>query len=187
MNASYSTSSYYDTSGLTRSNKDYKFSITSNYGYFIKDNIAIGVNLNFSTATTHIDLIDPPDPSYYNNATDLIYGGGAFIRYYKKIIGNLNLTFTGKLGYNYEDLKNNYVSTTSNTEYKTEIYNAAIIPGLVYFISPKFGIETTFGNLSYTYTNYKDNLSTSGTHSSNGDLQLNFTFSTFQFGLSYYF
>jgi len=187
INFSDGNTSYYDTSGLTGTSKNYHFQITPNYGYFIKDNFAIGVNLNYLTQSTTNDNTNNSAANINYTQTKNIYGAGVFARYYKKLIGNFMFIANGSIAYNYEVDGETGISDPINENNKINSFNVTITPGLVYFISPKFGLETTFGNLNYSYSSTKNNDTSSQSKINTSNFGLNLDFSAFSFGVNYYF
>ena len=112
--------------------------------------------------------------------TSTSYGIGGFARYYKKITDNFFLFAHGGLSYT-------YARSVSSFDYNRQknIISCAISPGLVYFIFPRFGLEASYGNLHYSYTNSKN--ITKGSTRNYSDFGLSFGTSTFFLGLNYYF
>jgi len=147
--------------GNTNSNLDtsYKSDIKSfglqlnpGYGHFIKDNFAIGFNLNFGISDeTRKSEYPNQIPSKREIKSNLIsYGIGGFTRYYKKIVDKFYFYLNGEVSYTYqiEKMVNsnndpNYVFTTyypANQNVQTNIISIQIAPGVVYFVTSKLGI-----------------------------------------------
>lgn len=164
--------------------------IIPNIGFFIKDNFAVGANLqlgiiNNSSYTEYSNQIPSKTGNKYNSIS---YGIGGFARYYKKITDNFLLFVNGGVSYAYQTKK--IVSTNSifpnNEPFEAiqQSVSVAVSPGLVYFITPKLGIESSFGNLNYTYSSSKNKKPINeNVNSSQYGINLNYL----AFGLSYYF
>ena len=133
------------------------FNFTPTVGYFVADNLALGLNGN-------LQLLGG-NSTYYGQTT---YFVGPFARYYRFVGGGdkFALYGQGNVGYSH-----------SSSDY--ERYNqgyVAIMPGLAFFPIPRFGLEASLRGLSYS-SNFKD------THS----FDFGFSLQNIQFGAAYYF
>ena len=181
--------SYLDTINK-REDHQFEIQIMPNYGYFIKDNLAVGANLNFGTSNSSSSdgNINYP-PGTTSKSHSIIYGIGGFARYYKKITDNFLFFLNGGISYSYETGRLEQTSYTHPAppvlEIQTNNISFGAYPGLVYFITPKLGIETGLGNLNYNISSSKNKTILNGnkTVSDNYGINLN----TLSFGLSYYF
>ena len=160
LNFSMSNTTNYDTSYVSNTNKNYQISINPYYGYFIKENLAIGIRLKYLKNYSESNKTDNIGFSTNSTQNNITYQGGIFVRYYTKITGNLMFVTNGDLAYSYETDKSENLQIPSTIDNKITKYSISITPGLVYFISPKFGLETTFGSLNYSYSTTKDMTST---------------------------
>jgi hypothetical protein len=172
------------------------FSISPNLGYFIKDNLAIGVSLNLgNTGETqnyqNSQNIPPYKTTYNYNYTS--YGIGLFVRQYYNITGNFRFYLNGGINYSYQTTKltNTYTDPYANDptiqENHANNFSINITPGLVYFITPKIGIQTTFGGLNYSYSISTIPNVSYDNHSYSSNYGLNLNISSFALGLNYYF
>ena len=181
--------------------KSFSFQINPNVGYFIKDNFAVGINLNFGIAnsTQNYNAISGQLPYYEMNYKDnsITYGGGVFARRYFKIADKFFFLLNGNINYNYQTLKDvrscndpNYVFPTdypATQKSFTKSFGISVNPGLVYFVSPKLGIQTSFGNIFYNNSTSKN---TSLLYDNTNNTKIfgaNLNISTFSIGLNYYF
>lgn len=139
----------------------YTFSLSPYFGYFIKDNIAIGAR--FAYHRTYLDLknLDLNLGEDFNiNLSDLYwlehkYEAGAFLRTYmpigkSKIFGLFNET---RLTYGYSTGKN---STGSGTEYDGTFERAhslqiGIAPGMSAFVTDWSAVEVSVGVMGYNF------------------------------------
>jgi hypothetical protein len=175
--------------------KRVNLSINPKFGCFISKNVMIGTELDLNYGHTN---------QYYSetayNAPEKIIsnsfgiGGGIFGRYYVRIIDNLR--FFTNLGLNYEYTTTKEVSTYEGPNplgifhrpQFTHEHNASasLSPGLVYFMSPKIGLEASFGSLAFKYYTTKDDVpgSKRGSRIEGG---FGIDISTLKLGLSYYF
>ncbi len=171
------------------------FQINPGFGYFIKNNIAIGGNLNFGIDNSSQDFeysgLMPNTTTYKNN--NLTIGADIYAQFYKKIVPNFFVFITGSVDYMHEAQKvessnsnPNYTNPYPIQHHQVNDITISIFPGLVYFITPKLGIQTSFGNLHYTYSMNK-NTTLTYDHSSSSTFGLSFRPSSFSFGMNYYF
>jgi hypothetical protein len=133
------------------------FNLTPTIGYFIADNLALGING---------DLQIQGGNSYYFGQT--VYSVGPFARYYHFVGGSdkFALYGQGSLGYRHYSL---------NVDGNSQGY-VGITPGLAFFPIPRFGLEASLRGLSYA-TNFDNS------HS----LDFGFSLQNIQLGAAYYF
>jgi len=186
------------------SNLDYadsiEFTIAPNIAYFIKDNFAIGANFNLSTSnysdktyytTYYYPINTPPYTIYtlYNSSktSSLNYGIGGFARYYIKIIDKFKFYIHGSINYSYQSTNTTQTDGSNENLHGNEIL-LAVSPGLVYFITPKLGLEASFGNINYSYSkNFDNNLPIENQNTTGSRYGINLNSSTLFLGLNYYF
>ena len=197
LGVSGSSNSYVDTLNNQKINS-WRVQVNPGFGGFIKNNLAIGANLNFGI-NNYTQKYEYALGRYEQTLKDnsLNIGAEAFIQYYKKIVPNFFVFIRGSLAYNHEAEKRE-VSTT-DPYYVYTINDPAVqhiagndisinfTPGLVYFITPKLGIQATFGNLYYKYSMSKNTSLPYEHNNSSSSFALNLNPSTFSLGLNYYF
>jgi hypothetical protein len=133
------------------------FSLSPTIGYFIADNLALGVNG---------DLQIQGDNSYYQGQT--IYSVGPFARYYHFVGGSDKFALYGQGSLGYRHYSNN--SDGRNQGY------IGITPGLAFFPIPRFGLEASLRGLSYATDFDKSHV-----------FDFGFSLQYIQIGASYYF
>ena len=126
------------------------FNFTPRVGYFVNNNIAIGVAFGYSSQK------DERGGYYYDPLVDDYFAYeqkrtsidvGAFGRYY--FTPSSKFSIFGQLGASYQFSKFEYAADYGG-ETKTNGFVVAVAPGINYFISSHFALEATFGILSYT-------------------------------------
>lgn len=147
------------STGLSTSNqKSSYFTVAPNYGYFVSNNLAIGLGLSFlqnkQTANSTDIIASTPifRSQVYKQSTFTIH---PFLRKYIdvaekfKFFGHLN----GGIGFGTIETKNDYnyttTPTTSEDKYKVTSYHAALSPGFAFYPSKKWGIEFSFPLIAY--------------------------------------
>lgn len=165
--------------------------IVPNYGYFIKDNLAIGANINFGINNSSSYWEYPNTnfkESFKSNSNS--YGIGGFARYYKKITDNFLFFINGGVSYSYgtgrkEQITYSFPTGPPIQEIQTNTISFVGYPGLVYFITPKLGIEGSISSFNYNFSSSKNKtlLNDNLTKSSAYGINLN----PISFGLCYYF
>lgn len=162
-NVGYNSSKDERSSGsfnFEETRKEFRFLPTA--GYFIFDNLAVGLTGGIQTAK----LVQPYrdysqgsySPVYDRNFTSSSVNVGPFVRYYKMI--------SEKAGF-YGQLAGGFLSGRSETESDAPFFESdniklrgsyvTLTPGFVFFPAPKLGLELTLGNLGYS--NFKNTYS----------------------------
>ncbi|MBX2898080.1 MAG: porin family protein [Cyclobacteriaceae bacterium] len=107
-------------------------------GYFIKDNLEVGVQLGISTSQAKIGTNDPSRGSSF--------AMGPFARYYK-FTSNEKFAFTVQAGLLFGSGKS---SPPNGNDTKTSSFTMALSPGFSYFITPKWGLDLSLQGISYS-------------------------------------
>lgn len=123
-------------------------------GYFLSDRWAVGLAPTFSSANTK-GTSDVTKAKSYSIAP--------FVRYYQPI--GEKLAIFGELnGISYQTGWNKKTNSTGELmqHYDYRTYNVGVFvrPGIVWFVTPKFGLETSIGSLGYGYYNGKNTIET---------------------------
>lgn len=171
----------------------FRCQIIPTFGYFIRDNFAIGVNFNFGVSNAkELTIIPSQNPSVNTiKSNSVSYGGGGFARYYKKITENFLFSLNAGASFTYQT--NRYVDegySPSDPYIEkwqiTSIY-VGISPGFVYFVSPKLGIETTYSSIYYNNSRFKVIDVSENVQMNRNSYGFNLSNTTFYLGLHYYF
>ena len=162
-----------------RSSKTTGTSITiaPNFGYFIKDNFAIGITGKFGLSSQNYNNSQYPN---IGKVISINYGLGGFARYYKKINDKFSFFIDANILYAY------YAGNTK-MDYHSNSFYAIVYPGLVYFPSPRLGIEASFGSFNYNYTISKARNVSYDNYSKGSSYGLFLYPSTLYWGMNYYF
>ncbi|MDK2770774.1 MAG: porin family protein [Flavobacterium sp.] len=114
------------------------FVIAPKAGYFVSDNIAVGLQVGYTTTK-----YDTPD------ATDNTFSVGAFGRYYFTPASKFSLF--GDLGFTYDNYDRESLAGFGYNG-KGDGFTVAIKPGINYFLSNHFSLEASVAALSYETT-----------------------------------
>lgn len=171
------------------------FSTSINFGYFIKNNIAIGVTSGFQTNKQTSENTNSLS-NYKIDQKENVFNAGVFLRYYKMIKESKfgvfaqfqSLYSRGKSTNNQEGYNNSgYLYQSYYDEQKSNSYNFSINPGIVYFITNKIGVETTFGSIGYLIENDDNYSKTNKTGNSTiKGTYLDFSTATIHLGVNFY-
>lgn len=167
-------------------------------GYFVENNFAIGIiigtsitNYNTSQKVNQINSIG----TYDRHDNEKIAYAGLFLRPYKMIseakfgfFGNLSAVYQKGISVSqYTQTLNSMGVEMYSEDGNIEGYSVAISPGIVFFITKKIGLEASFGNLSYSsITTIMQVNGQSQTTSINSGLNVNFSATTFNIGITFY-
>lgn len=115
--------------------KNNTFTISPRVGYFVSENIAIGARIGYQSNTQE------------SGATELdtnLFNAGAFGRYYFSPTNKFSIF--GEFGLDYLSTK----TDNGTTDTTADGFSLGGGPGLSYFISNNFALETFWGALRYT-------------------------------------
>lgn len=135
-----------------------EFSIPINAGYFVADNLAIGLRAKYSNYTQDISYVSAFFRDYSFSGTSI--GGGPFIRgYLVPGTSAFNLLLEGSYLYGYMETTSQYkgLSPSSDSRKTSEFMIAG---GPVYFINPNIALEGIIGYRSQTVIDSEDKAST---------------------------
>ncbi|MCS6905163.1 MAG: hypothetical protein RML72_12085 [Bacteroidia bacterium] len=167
------------------------FSITPRAGYFFSDNWGVGIMASWKT--TSATSKETGNLTRTRSASD--WEIDLIVRHAKQLNGS-DFYIVGDLllgiGWGSSSVKEQKVNTTTVTvtdgPSRTTI-SLDFVPGILYFPTPKIGLEAGLGNLlSFSNTTLKSKTSNSETTESYNQFKiLNITSLQFTFGLNYYF
>lgn len=162
-----------------------QFAFRPQIGFFTSQSWQLGVGLGYNFNQSTID--DPLDFADVK-MTSNIFSINSYIRKYISINDKLFLTITGNVGYGFGKSKRDYQDDTYNTDTEADNYNiqVSIGPGLSYFVSNRWAITATFGQLYYFYNKIKVDDSFDSYESTNNNYGLSFRFNTFGVGVQYF-
>ncbi|WP_310556347.1 outer membrane beta-barrel protein [Flavobacterium sp.] len=111
-------------------------------GYFVSNNIVVGLSLGLSNTKEENGALNP---IVKRSQTSI----GAFGRYYFTPANKFS--FFGELDFNVLSSKTTFINPlpTSSIETKANGFNVGLSPGVSYFISKNFALETSIGLLGY--------------------------------------
>ncbi|UOB16939.1 outer membrane beta-barrel protein [Abyssalbus ytuae] len=170
--------------------KGYDFSLAPSIGYSFSKNWLAGVSIGYSyyenesksfSQDTLIRRSDNFRKSYSVNP------------YFKKsfdIKNNFLVFIRGDFNYTkskYEDKNSSDDSEYMSSDQRNNFF-VGIKPGITFFLSNKFALESTVGRFGYNKTTYKNNLNNDNDYDDKSDgFIASLDFSSIYFGLSYYF
>lgn len=121
----------------TEINKSNTFEISPGIGFFVSENIAIGVQFGYKNNKSK-NVIGNTTTTTEDISTVSL---GGFGRYYFMPDNEFSL---------FAELAVGYVSRENNlTEFKVNGFGVGFAPGISYFLSDHFALEATFGIFSY--------------------------------------
>jgi hypothetical protein len=170
----YTGSGYVNTTQHTSTKY---FSISPAAGYFVADNLAIGINLSHNTNKSAYSY----DTNYMagNEQRTSQFSVGAFMQYYRMFTEQFGVV--GTLNASYNHITQRSSSSNSFSERKGNGFLTALIPSIVFFPVPKFAIGASIGGIEYGYATSKSTESSVGF---NDGTSTGSSFGT-NFGLSY--
>jgi hypothetical protein len=164
---------------------------------FFTKNFVLGAKLHFTYDYKKFrnDETTGSVPLFDTQINSVGFGGGIFARYYVKITDKFMFFATADINYLYGMKSEIYRATDSawaanNPGIQHTFSNnvsVALSPGLVYFVTPKLGVETSFGSIYYSFSDTRNVSIPDYKPYRTQSFGINLSGSTFYFGLSYYF
>lgn len=175
---------YNSTKNEQQNSKSSGLLIGPNIGYFVSDNLAIGIGLGYQRTKYEQDLELIGGNPIYKSKNHTFYIS-PYIRHYTALSEQFKFfaQFSGNYYYSKSETDVNSpgtpISQTSNS------YSVQLSPGLAFFPSKRFGIEFALNGIYYTYNKSKDLQIARESTSKDFNIRLNAT--SPRIGLQYYF
>lgn len=168
INSNSSKVDYKDASASDRKYKNNSFGL--GYGFFVKDNAKVGIDLNYGTQEISYE-------AGISATKSKIYGVGVNYQYYYPLVKTLYAYAGGRLAYNYSkgDEKN---GTYDNLKTHSNSYTAGAYGGLTWFVSKRLALETSLLSATANYSKYKRSGGTGNGVSAVESSDTNFNLST---------
>lgn len=120
------------------------FQFSPNAGYFVVDNLEVGLRFGISSGKTEYTGFDPTKTSSFS--------AGPYVRYYK-FTSNDRFAFTGAVNVSFGSGK----TTSTNTETKSGNLGIFIAPGFTYFLTERWGLDFQLQGIGFSsYDSNKD-------------------------------
>jgi hypothetical protein len=149
------------------------FSIYPTMGFLLNEKFAIGGQIGYSYLNTVYNKNQSSESKYNSERFSL----GLISRRYFSISDKFIFSINGQVNFD----RGTETNTNSTSESKNQNYQiwVSLEPCFIFFPSPKWGLETSIGSISYSYSR---NLSTDL-----GQNYFNLNYGTINLGLFYYF
>ncbi len=153
--------SFYTGSGYinTTQHIDTKyFSVSPAAGYFVADNLAVGLNLSHNANKRTSSYYSYYMPGNKEFTSQLAVG--AFVQYYRMFTEQFGVAGTLNAGYN--RITQRFSSGNITNETKGNGFSTGITPSVVFFPVPKFAVGASVGSIDYAYSTSKPAESSAG-------------------------
>jgi hypothetical protein len=162
------------------------FNFLPQIGFLVSDHIAIGGELNYTRTKRKQQFFTGSGFSDFST-TQNIYGVAPFLKVYWKLAKKAGFTLDAKTGVGFGKEKNEFDSNISSADSDIFALDIDVKPSFYYFITPRLGVEASFGGIFYQYQNLKTENQGSGEVETNQtNFSSNFGSSLF-FSFKYYF
>lgn len=155
-NTSNDSRSFSNTT-YTQETSSSQFDFSPSLGYFVADNLAIGINAGYSATRRGYTTFTPSSATVraeLDPTTNLRLG--VFGQYYKMLTEQFGVL--GTLGVGYQSLRDySYSNNGPNAliqEDRASGYYADLTPGIIFFPIPKLGLNASIGSLGFNRLNY---------------------------------
>lgn len=157
-----------------------QFAISPAAGYFVADNLAVGISGTYRITR----VVNSAAPSFLSSDRKTTeFRVGAFAQYYKMVSEQFG--FTGTLGGGYQYNGNPYGYDSGDLAGKG--FYANLTPAIVFFPIPKLAIGASIGGLNYSHFSVKAPYSPSPGEYKNSSFGANFGLSELLFSGTFYF
>jgi hypothetical protein len=160
-------------SGPTTDN--FGFSINPFMGFLVSEKFAVGGRIGYSYYNSIFDANQPTQSKFNSSGFSI----GLLSRRYFSISDKFVFSINGQLDFDRGTETRAYSSGSFDSKTQNYQIGVTLQPCFIFFPSPKWGIETSIGSISY---NYSRNLSTDL-----GQSYFNLVYGQISLGLSYYF
>ena len=187
------SNSWKDTlQSLTTNNLTY--SVAPTIGYFITNNLAVGLGISYSYSKSLWEEHDGASNSIKKITISDNLQFAPYLSYYIHLSDKAYVSINGSVGYTMPlsyDNKTEYYSTTGTTvteNKKVNSYsiNANLAPGVLYFINNKFALKGSIGSLYYNYYHSQNNNVSYSNYQNSTTSGLNFNLSGVSLGVQYF-
>lgn len=173
---------------LTDKSKNREISILPRVGFFVSDNISVGLGIGYTNILNETRLIIAGDGSTIadiETRTSVVDFVG-FSRFHKQITEQFFGYIETSLSMGIGSIKDGMDQEVEQSIFQYEI---SAQPGVVYFLSDHFALESSFGFIGYRSEITELTEPDLGSDAKNKDTQVGVDLSlkTFQFGIQYYF
>lgn len=169
-------------------NDSKRISISPKIGFFTSESLLLGVGLTYQYSSFESEF-----PSYYlwdgnysfvsvSETTNIFYVT-PYLTKFRKIKDQLYFTTTLNLELGYGE-KDTGESTDLNESYILD-FGIGLTPGITYFISDKWALKTSLGELYYKHTVETQSDRSPDLKNINNNYGLNFRLNTFTIGFQY--
>lgn len=158
------------------------FQFSPSAGYFVADNLAVGLSLGYSTSRTAFERTGPGSTNQEGANQGTSFRVGPYVQYYKMLSEQFGVLGTLGAGYVGSSSENNDVTIS-----KARGGYASLTPAVIFFPIPKFGISASIGNLGYERQELKSENSASGVETSVSGFGASFGLNQLLLGGTYYF
>jgi hypothetical protein len=180
--------------GASSHNEGFNFNGLARYGYFIYNNLAVGIQYNYYFSVNKGTYKNSFGSNVQKN-TVRANSPGIFLRAYKPtkngkfaFFGDLAAYYSWGHGDNTSQSIDPPMPLTNKSHSETLGLGINLSPGVVYFVTNKIGIETKLGALSYVMdksSNYQGGKKVDDEKEST--VSLNLSYASFFIGAHYYF
>ena len=163
------------------------FNFFPQMGFLVSDFLAVGGELSYSRSKTKQQFFTGTGVLDFSSTRN-IYGIAPFIKVYWQLAKRAGFTLDTKTGVGFGKEKNEF-DTNGFSQPESDIFqiDIDIRPQFYYFITPRIGMEASFGGLFYQYQNLKvEDQGFGETETNQTNFSSNFGSSLF-FSFKYYF
>ncbi|MBF9254441.1 outer membrane beta-barrel protein [Pontibacter sp. 172403-2] len=168
-------------------NREISFSITPKVGYFIADNLELGISSTYRAAKFNTNL-----PGYKSVTKEHSQAIGTYLKKYFMLGDKVAVHATANLNYvttrqkasstTFQDIGSQTSETFSDLDY----FGLNFSPGITFFPTEKIGLGASFGNVGYGYRTESNRSESDSSKSNSSNIGLDLSTSSLVFSFNYY-
>ena len=161
------------------------------YHYERSKNFAVGFEANYFTSTERqifqnfINSSNQGSISIERTLNTQSVYGGFFLKNFFEITNKFSFFIKSSIGFGKGRINEEFISSARIPNTKIKYFGVSVNPGIVYFVTPKFSVESSFSSLYFRNTKFENKSYIKNI--TENDLGLSLNSSTLFLGINYHF
>lgn len=166
----------------SRESNERDLSVAPQIGFFVKDNLSIGLGLGFFNSVSTFEFNSGGNEQ---EIVTNIFSISLFSRFHHSISDKFYLFIEPSLTGGFGNVSND---TSESGDQNIRSLQVGVAPGMLFMLNEKFGLEASFGFLGYRHNKRTpENDPASALETTNNEFELDLSTTTLELGFQYYF